>query len=266
MLPPRLRKRATFIKPSERLTPGRRTPGPAARRQRLRGLGRTIAVVLTAITVNVGGSLLSGCGGAPALALVPWSPILSGLVANRGGDWESRQKLNELDKNADWPGMFKLAQGYLKRDPTDANWLFVAGYAQFRQANYAMAIEVAQSAVSINPEDLDSWNLLAEALRLSNRAAEALPVLQRASMVGSSSPQVFFLLGETLRDLGRNDEALAAYRDATRLEPRFDQGWLSLGLLLVKTGQLDDARAIAQQLNKLNPALATSLKAALGMP
>ena len=263
MLPPRWRKRAMSTRPSERPAEhpaaGQRTCG-----QWLRGLARTIAV--TTIVLSGLSSLLSGCAGAPALALVPWSPILSGLLANRGGDWECRQKLNDLDKKADWPGMFSLAQGYLKRDPTDANWLFVAGYAQFRQANYAMAIEVAQSAVSINPEDLDSWNLLAESLRLSKRAAEALPVLQRASMVGSSSPQVFFLLGETLRDLGRNDEAILAYRDATRLEPRFDHAWLGLGLLLTKTGQRDDAKAIAQQLTKLNPTLATSLKAALDTP
>ena len=146
-------------------------------------------MVATAVALSGSGSLLSGCAGAPALALVPWSPILSGLVANRGGDWESRQKLNELDKNADWPGMFKLAQGYLKRDPTDANWLFVAGYAQFRQANYAMAIEVAQAAGSINPEDRDSGNRLAEAQVFKADIGERLQrgahrIVQRARTAG----------------------------------------------------------------------------------
>lgn len=207
--------------------------------------------------------ILGGCAAAGPLALVPWSPIISSIVATRGDNLEERKKLAGLDATEDWPAMQAMAEEKLRRDPTVGEWHFVLGYSFFRRGDYPRAIQTLTTATERAPEDNDNWGLLAESYRLSGRPQVAAKILTHAVSIDSNSPIPRYLLGMAFRDMGVGSEAVAAWQEAVRLEPRYTLAWYEIGMQLVRSGQVEDARKIHATLAKLDPQLADALAAEL---
>lgn len=207
--------------------------------------------------------ILGGCAAAGPLALVPWSPIISSIVATRGDNLEERKKLAGLDATEDWPAMQAMAEEKLRRDPTVGEWHFVLGYSFFRRGDYPRAIQTLTTATERAPEDNDNWGLLAESYRLSGRPQVAAKILTHAVSIDSNSPIPRYLLGMAFRDMGVGSEAVAAWQEAVRLEPRYTLAWYEIGMQLVRSGQVEDARKIHATLAKIDPQLADALAAEL---
>jgi len=207
---------------------------------------------------------LSGCGG-PASTLEYENPSLDPLpastLAGRGHSFEQRQRVAELNRNRDWPGLVRFSEEQQRGDPEGSDWGVIAGYAWLKSRDYPKATAMLSRVTQRNPEDVGAWNLLGETQRLSGQPGRAAQTLEYASTVGRSSFVTFFLLGEAYRDASRLDRAIASYREAVRLEPEFARGWFELGSAQVRIGQRKDAEATYDQLQKLEPRLGEELRA-----
>jgi tetratricopeptide (TPR) repeat protein len=206
---------------------------------------------------------LSGCGG-PAATLEYENPSVDPLSAStlvgRGDTFEQRQRVAELNRNRDWPGLVHFAEEHQRRDPEGSDWGVIAGYGWLKNRDYPKATAMLSRVTQRNPEDVGAWNLLGEAQRLSGQPGRAAQTLEYASTVSRSSFVTFFLLGEAYRDASRLDRAVASYREAVRLEPEFARGWFELGSAQVRIGQRKDAEIALGQLQKLELTLAERLK------
>lgn len=202
--------------------------------------------------------LLAGflCGCAGPLAFIPITPLLSAALSSRGEDARSAEAITEMQKKGDWPGLAKFAQDRLLRDPSNANFWVMLGYALVQQSRYPDAIQALGRAVAINPEDIDGWNLLADAQRRAGQPGASSRTLQRAMAIDSTSAVTHYLMGEAFKDNGEPDRAELAFRDALRLSPDLALAWLGLGELLLKTGSPNDLDVIAENLAHLDPKLA----------
>lgn len=169
------------------------------------------------------------------------------------------QQIAELEQKQDWAGLASLAEQRRQQVPGSPDWQVIYGYAQIRLKAYPRAIDALSHAVERNPEDMDGWNLLGEALRLDGQQARAIQVLERAASISPSAPATHYLLGELYREIGRNDRAIRSYRDAVRLEENLAPAWFGLGVALGKTGQAAELERVMKRLEALDPPLAREL-------
>jgi len=186
-------------------------------------------------------------------------PLASALYA-RGGTYEERDLIAELNRKQDWDGLLRFALALLRRDPGGADGGVLAGYAWLRLGDNPKAVASLSQVVRQNPEDVAAWNLLGEAQRRAGQPGQAVRTLEQASVVGRTSYVTFFFLGEAYRDAHRLDRAIPAYRESVRLEPEFARGWFELGAVCVRTGDRDELAAVLENLQKLDKALADELK------
>lgn len=207
---------------------------------------------------------LSGCGG-PASTLEYENPSVDPLpastLAGRGDSFEQRQRVAELNRNRDWPGLVRFSEEQQRRDPEGSDWGVIAGYAWLKSRDYPKATVMLSRVTQRNPEDVGAWNLLGETQRLSGQPGRAAQTLEYASTVGRSSFVTYFLLGEAYRDASRFDRAVAAYKEAIRLEPEFPPAWFELGTAQLRIGERKEAEATYDQLQKLEPRLGEELRA-----
>lgn len=207
---------------------------------------------------------LSGCGG-PASTLEYEDPLLDPLpastLAGRGHSFEQKQRVAELNRDRDWPGLVRFAEEQQRGDPEGSDWGVIGGYAWLKSRDYPKATAMLSRVTQRNPEDVGAWNLLGETQRLSGQPGRAAQTLEYASTVGRSSFVTYFLLGEAYRDASRFDRAVVAYKEAIRLEPGFARGWFELGTAQLRIGERKEAEATYDQLQKLEPRLGEELRA-----
>lgn len=216
------------------------------------GVVARMKVRLAGLLVFAG--LVSGCAG--PLAFIPITPLLSSALASRGEDTKSAQAITEMQKKGDWPGLAKFAQDRLLRDPSNGNLWVMLGYALVQQSRYADAIQALSRAVSIDPEDIDGWNILADAQRRAGQPGASSRTLQRAAAVDPTSGVTRYLMGEAFKENGEPDRAESAFREALKISPDLALAWFGLGELLLRTGSPNDLDVIAENLVHLDPKLA----------
>jgi len=177
-----------------------------------------------AVASAVLAGLLAGCAG--PLAFVPISPLLTAALSARSEDSRTGELIADLQKKGDWAGIARFAQDRLVR------------------------------ATQANPEDIDGWNLLAEAQRRAGRPGASARTLERAVSVDPTSHVMRYLMGEAYRENGDPVRAEAAYRQALQLAPGMALAWFGLGSVLIRTGTSDDLESITRALQRLDAALA----------
>jgi cytochrome c-type biogenesis protein CcmH/NrfG len=192
---------------------------------------------------------------APALTLVPITPLMSTALSTRPGDDEAAKQIADLELKQDWDALSALALQHLASRPSDDDWLVIHGYARMRAGDYPQAIEAFRRVAQRTPEDSDAQNLLGEALRLSGKVEEAVVVLERSVSRNPNSPPGWYMLGEVYRESQRLERAKGAYRESVRLEPEYSMGWYGLVTILVRTGPKDEYEDAIKQLQTLNPGL-----------
>jgi len=116
--------------------------------------------------------------------------------------------------------------------------------------------------VRIEPQDIDGWNLLAQAQRSLGQPERAIRTLDNALRITRDSPVTFYLLGESFNDIKRPERAVGFYEQAVQLDPQFVPALYGLGLTYARLGRKADFDATVQLLDKLNPQAAKQLVAA----
>ena len=199
-------------------------------------------------------AMLAGCAG--PLAFIPITPLLSSALASRGEDSQSAALITEMQKKGDWPGLAKFAQDRLLKDPSNGNLWVMLGYALVQQSRYPDAIQALIRAVAINPEDVDGWNILADAQRRAGQPGASSRTLQRAAALDPTSAVTRYLMGEAFKENGEPDRAEEAFRDALKISPDLALAWFGLGELLLRSGSPGDLDLVAENLVHLDPKLA----------
>jgi len=172
----------------------------------------------------------------------------------------NRRRVAELEQAADWAGLVKFADDNLAKDPNNASWWLVAGYAHSRQKNHARAIDCFQEIVRLEPDVPDGWNFLAQEYRAAGDTQRAVTVLTRAQTVLRDSPVTLLLLGESYSDLGHYEPAARAYRQALDIDAGLTPAWAGLARIHLKGGRMVEAERIARAVEKSNPPLAAAIR------
>lgn len=181
-------------------------------------------------------------------------------------DDANRRRIAELELRGDFSELAAFAERNLEREPNNAEWWLVAGYAYGRLGRHARAAECFGESVRLAPDALLGWHLLAQAHRGAGAPERAATVLERALLVRRDVPETWFLLGEAYSDLGRFESAAPAYREAVRLDAGFARAWLGLGRAAARLGRAREAEHAARELRRLDNGLAAELEQALRAP
>jgi tetratricopeptide (TPR) repeat protein len=104
------------------------------------------------------------------------------------------------------------------------------------RGNTVRALELAQQAHSVKPDNVNANIALAWALRANGRASEAIPYVDRALRLGTRDGLLRFRAAAVLADAGDSQRAATEVRAAFDINP-----WFSFG-------HLADARALAARL------------------
>jgi tetratricopeptide (TPR) repeat protein len=212
-------------------------------------------------------SPLFSCFLAAALGLAactPLSLVSTGInvvsaLAGHAEDANVKQ-ISELEAKQDWPGILKVALGNIQRDPSNHDWWLIAGYAHSRLGEHAQAIPCYQTAIRLRPDDVYSWNLLAQSYRSTNEPERAIRTLEQVLLIKSDSAVSFFLLGESYRDINLYERAIPNYISAAGIAPAMGEAWYGLGISYARIGRRNELPLILERLRKVDPPRAAQLE------
>lgn len=137
-----------------------------------------------------------------------------------------KERVIELDRHRDWPGLVSLADDRLGGRDGDALWLAVKGYGLLRQ----------------------------------RRCAEALPVLEKAGELEPESTWMRQQLARCLADVGDQVRAIALLDDVLRRDPAHVLAGASLVRLHARRGDEPAARRSLEALRESYRGLAARLE------
>ncbi len=205
-------------------------------------------------------ALILACalGACTALSLVSTGINVASRLAGHADDANVR-KISELEAKNDWAGILQMAQGNLGRDSNNHDWWLIAGFANTQLGQHVQAIPCYQTAIRLSPDDIYTWNLLAQSFRTINEPERAIRTVEQALLIKSDSAMSYFLLGESYRDINLYERAVPNYAQAVGLDAGMADAWYGLGVSYARIGRRVEIAAIHERLLKLNPGLAAQL-------
>lgn len=237
----------------------------ARRRAGIRSGGRRVIAALRHGLLVAACATLVACTPAGQLmyAVLPDGTIPI-LLSHLQRESDTQQKrVAELERKADWPGLVKLAEENIAKEPANASWWLVAGYSNSRQKNHQRAMDCFREMVRLEPDAAEGWNLLGQEHRMAGDSRRAVAVLTQALSALRDSALTLLLLGESYSDLGQFDLALRPYRQALDIDAGLTLAWVGLARAHIKRGQWAQAESIVRSLEKTHPQLASALSSEL---
>ena len=107
-------------------------------------------------------------------------------------------------------------------DPFGAHWQSLLGGVLFRAQRWPAALEAANAALELDPEDVDALNLQAATLRQLGRPSDARGSLRKALQQDPHEAWTHANLGWTCLQQGQQREAEQHFREALRLDPELE--------------------------------------------
>lgn len=122
-------------------------------------------------------------------------------------------------------------------------------------ARYDEAVEAADRAVAINPQDAVAWWRHGNALAFLDRHTEALASYEQAVAIDPHHAKAWYGRGRVLFGLGRIEEALASYERSLALDPGIALTWNNRAIALASLGRTEDALASLDKALEIDPQL-----------
>ncbi|MEF9437776.1 MAG: tetratricopeptide repeat protein [Candidatus Mariimomonas ferrooxydans] len=86
------------------------------------------------------------------------------------------------------------------------------------------AIDIYETVLKLNPDDVDTYNDLGLALHYIGKSDRAIDTLRRGTEVNPSFQRMWLSLGFVLTATEKNDEAKKALKKAFELDPHSEPG------------------------------------------
>jgi tetratricopeptide (TPR) repeat protein len=115
------------------------------------------------------------------------------------------------------------------------------------------AVSLLQRAVSLQPDDAESWHDLGEALAAEGRVQEATDAFRKAVDLRPEDPDALIDFGHSAHASGQHEEAVAALSKASELRPGDPATLRSLVGICREVGRSEQALAAAEQLADKDP-------------
>ena len=126
-------------------------------------------------------------------------------------------------------------------------------YIFYRLDDGPNAIAEARTALSMDPQNAEAYQLLALGLYSNLQYGPAVHAFAESLSRDAKNPDTYYDLGITLHAAGKLAEAIDAYRQAIQLKPSFWQAHANLALILHQQNNLDDAIAEYREAKRLAP-------------
>lgn len=141
--------------------------------------------------------------------------------------------------------------------PGAASFAAAASSAERCLAEAAQARTAAcEEAIAEDPQDLRSWNNLAQAYLLMGDDNRALKTFRDITILRPEDPEAHFNYGATAGTLRRYEIAVGAFRRALALRPDYVEAELVLSIALEKLGRIDEAVAAKRHAAELGDDIA----------
>ncbi len=102
---------------------------------------------------------------------------------------------------------------------TSPEALAALGDKYFENSRFALAIEVYEKVLKLNPDDVDTYNDLGLALHYSGKADKSLETLKKGAEIMPSYQRIWLTLGFVSAAAGKNEESKTALKKAIELNP-----------------------------------------------
>ncbi len=151
------------------------------------------------------------------------------------------------------PQSVELAHSALDLNPSDVGaQVFIAAQAE-DAGHHAQAREALDKALAVNPSSLEAHAWLAAIAYVQDREADFDAEVAKVQSIAPNDGDVYRITGELAAQNYRFDDAVALTRRALALEPRDPRTLADLGLHLLRTGDEPGARTALETSFKLDP-------------
>ncbi|MCZ2341060.1 MAG: tetratricopeptide repeat protein [Bacteroidales bacterium] len=153
----------------------------------------------------------------------------------------------------DHAGAIHALEAVRALDPDCREALHVLGTLYATTGRLTDAEPLLLRAVTLFPQDVNSWVNLGEVQRRRGQLAEAAISLRRAVTLAPAFAEAWFNLGNTLKSLNDWPGAEEALRRAVTLQPQHARAWYNLGNLLREDGRTPGAETAYRRALALQP-------------
>lgn len=115
---------------------------------------------------------------------------------------------------------------------------------EYRQGNFAAAVEICLSEIAADPSNMDSYAVLCWSLVRLARYDEAAAHAEKGRQINRYDPRIVEILGEARFYQGRNEEALRLFQEYVTLAPeggRIDVVYYFIGEIYTRLGRFRHA-------------------------
>ena len=145
-----------------------------------------------------------------------------------------------------------------KLDPNNVDTLNLLGIRAYQKQDHKSAIDFLSRANLIAPHSAQTLSNLGLVHNALFQYADALPYFTLAIDCDPNIPETHNNHGNTLRGLGKIDEANKAYKRAIALRPNYAEALSNQGVLLLEADKADKAISLFERAIKANPHFATA--------
>jgi adenylate cyclase len=148
----------------------------------------------------------------------------------------------------------ELAQKAISLDPNDPRHYALLGNVYVMKRNYDKAIAEGEKAVALDPGGADVHAWLGMSLNYADKPKEAIPLFEKAIRLNPNGPTWYFHnFGHSYRMMGQYQEAITQYKKALRVAPNNIWAHLSIAATYSLLGRDEEACAEAEEVLRMNP-------------
>jgi len=179
---------------------------------------------------------------------------LSGTASNNQNP--SSQKLQPLinlyNKGHHQQTLNQVAE-MLKQFPRSLALHNICGAAHAGMGNFDAVIDSCKQAIKINPDYVDAYYNMGNALQDKGELDAAIASYKQAIKINPDYVEAYYNMGNVLKNMGDLDAAVANYKKAVKINPDYADAYSNMGSALQDKGELDAAIESYKQVIKINP-------------
>lgn len=122
-----------------------------------------------------------------------------------------------------------------------------------RRRQLAKAVEEFQRAIEADPEQIEAWLEIADALFKLERHPKARRYLEQALRDFPDNPQPYLKLGDYFLELSQHPRAQEFYRAALEISPTLPAAFNNLAVLAMREEDYSEAKELLRQLLRVDP-------------